>query len=200
MDKKAKAGSEIAAIAAKIVALLDPLSSEDRHKAVSGSLTLLGESSTGRIPAVATPGSPSQPAADSGKHDQNMGGLPAKGASWAKQNGLSMAQIERVFDITSLGASVIAGQVPGKGKSEQTRNAYVLQGLSCLLASGDPTFTDKDARKTCEELGCYDPTNHAKHMSAKGNLLSGTKGSAWKLTAPGLKHGADLVKQLTKEE
>ena len=107
--------------------------------------------------------------------------------------GLTLAQVERVFDISNQGVTVIASEAPGKNDKQRTHNVYVLQGLSRLLASGEATFDDKDARKLCEDLGCYNKPNHALYMGDKGNLLTGSKGGGWKLTAPGLKHGAELV-------
>jgi hypothetical protein len=193
MDKKTKTGPKIAEIAVKIVALLEPLSPEDRLKVINGSLTMLGET---LIDGAFQPAKP--PGGEANKLDQNFPGLSPKGTTWAKQNGLTMTQLERVFDITPEGVSVIAAV--GKGKREQTHNAYVLMGVSLLLGSGDTTFDDKAARKLCEDLGCLDIPNHAKYLGEKGNELAGSKDAGWKVTAPGLKHGAELVKQLTKEE
>ena len=200
MDKKTKAGPKIAEIAGKIVALLEPLSSDDRQKVINGSLTLLGEASSGGAPPSGASGSAGRAAGGGAKPDENLSGLSARGTNWMKQNGLTKAQIERVFDITSDGVTIIASRVPGKNNKEQTHNAYVLQGVSRLLASGETTIEDKAARQVCEDLGCYNKANHAAYMSDKGNVLAGSKGSGWKLTAPGLKHGAELVKQLNKEE
>ncbi len=194
MDKKTKAAPKIAEIAGKIVALLEPLSSEDRQKAIKASLVMLGEASTAGAQAGGASGSPAGTSAD-----PTLIGLSPRGTTWIKQNGLTLAQVEQVFDISNQGVNVIAQKAPGKNRKEQTRNAYVLLGLSRLLASGDATFDDKNARKVCDDLGCYDKTNHAAYMSDKGNVLTGSKGSGWKLTAPGLKHGAELVKQLTNE-
>ncbi len=194
MEKKTKAAPKIAEIAGKIFHLLEPLNSETRHNIIRASLTLLGETSThgaaGGAALGATVGSAPDP---------TLIGLSPKGATWIKHSGLTLAQVERVFDISNQGVTVIASEVPGKSDKEKTHNAYVLQGVSRLLASGDPTFEDKDARKLCEDSGCYNKANHAVYMSAKGNVLTGSKKSGWRLTAPGLKHGADLVKQLTKE-
>jgi hypothetical protein len=63
------------------------------------------------------------------------------------------------------------------------------------LTTGDATFDDKAARQLCDDLGCYDSANHSVFMGDKGNLLTGSKKLGWKLTAPGLKHGANLIKQ-----
>jgi hypothetical protein len=190
MENKKKAAPKIAQIAGKIVSLLESLSSEDRHKAINGALVLLGESQHSNFGGSGGSGGPGAPELD---------GLHAKGSGWMKQHGLTAAQIERAFDITREGITVIADP-PGKDKKEKTRNAYVLQGMSKYLFSGDSAFDDKSARQLCADLGCYDDKNHATYMKDKGNVLAGSKATGWKLTAPGLKHAADLVKELTKEE
>ncbi len=197
MDKKNITASKIAELAGKVVTLLEPLSSEDRHKVVNASLTLLGEPSSGRATGSGSSGLGKETPGEDDKSHQDEGDLPSKAKIWMKQNGLGLPQIEAVFDITSEGAPVIISDVPGKGKKEKTHNVYVLQGVSRLLASGEVTFDDKEARKLCDDLGCSDKANHAAIMADKGNVLTGSKGAGWKLTAPGLKHGAELVKQLT---
>lgn len=194
MDKKTKASPDIPEIAGKIFHLLEPLNSETRHKVIGAALLWLGETSTDRVP-----GGPTLEAASGSASDPTLIGLSPKGAAWIKQNGLTVAQVERVFDISNQGVTVIAPRAPGKNDKQRTHSAYVLQGVSRLLASGDATFDDKDARKLCEDLGCYNKPNHALYMSDKGNVLTGSKSSGWKLTAPGLKLGAELVKELTKE-
>ncbi len=199
MDKKTKAGATIAEIAGKIVALLGPLNSEDRHKVIKGALVLLGEDSPAGTTGSESSSGTALRTGDAGKNDHNLRGLAAKATNWMTQNGLTAAQIERVFDITAEGVTVIAAEAPGKDSKSKTRNAYVLQGVSRFLASGESAFDDKSARKVCEELGCYNKGNHAAYMKDKGNLLTGSKGGGWRLTAPGLKHGAALVKELTKE-
>src|SRR5258708_5437592 len=50
MDKKTNAAPKIAEIAKKIVALLEPLNSEDRQRAITASLVMLGEASTAGAP------------------------------------------------------------------------------------------------------------------------------------------------------
>lgn len=199
MDKKTRAGSRIAEIAGKMVTLLEPLESQERQKVINASLTILGEAPSEALGSRAS-GDARQTTDGDDKSGQGLSGLPAKANNWARQNGLSTAQLEQVFDITGADMTVIASEVPGKSKKEKTHNAFVLQGISRLLASGDPAFDDKAARKLCEDLGCYDAANHSTYMSDKGNLLTGSKKLGWKLTAPGLKHGADLVMQLTKKE
>jgi hypothetical protein len=193
MDKKTKALPKISEIHSKIYDLLEPLNSEARQNVIRAALTLLGETATG-----AAAGSISSGAVSSAS-EPTLVGLSPRGSAWIKQNGLTSAQVERVFDISNQGVSLIASEAPGKNSKEQTHNAYVLEGVRALLASGEASFDDKAARKACEDLGCYNKANHATYMSDKGNVITGSKGSGWKLTAPGLRRGADLVKELTKE-
>jgi len=200
MDKKTKAGPKIAEIAGKIVTLLEPLRPEDRQKAIRAALIVLGESLMPGASASGPLGAGGRTAGEGGKQDEGPEGLSPKAKNWLKQYGLSMAQVEQVFSISSEAVSVIASQASGTNSKAQTHNAYVLQGVSRFLATGDTSFDDKDARKVCEDLGCFNKGNHSAYMTAKGNILTGSKKTGWKLTAPGLKHGADLVKQLSKEE
>ena len=65
-----------------------------------------------------------------------------------------------------------------------------------MVATGDSAFDDKSARALCKGSGCYSDANHSVYIKAKGNKLTGSKDSGWKLTAPGLKFGAELVKQI----
>lgn len=199
MDKRERSAPKIAEIAGRIVALLEPLSSEDRRKAIDGSLVLLGESSIGQK-EKAGDGATAKPETEGGKRDFALEGVHARAATWMKQQGLTFDKIEQVFDVTKDGVTVISSEAPGKDNKEKTRNSYVLYGVSRFLGSGETTFDDKAARAICEEFGCYDSANHATYMKDRGNILSGSKSTGWKLTAPGLKHGADLVKQLTTEE
>jgi|ERR1700739_3025192 len=191
MDKKPKAAPKIADIAHKIYGLLEPLNSDERRKIINASLTLLGEATAGER---AVGGGDSRVSTDGGKPDQNIEGIHPKAVHWMKQNGVTQAQLEEVFDITSEGMPVIISQAPGKNSKVQTHNAYVLQGISRLLATGDSTFDDKTARNLCGGLGCYNKGNHAVYMDEIGNQLTGSKDKGWKLTAPGLKHGASLIK------
>jgi hypothetical protein len=115
-----------------------------------------------------------------------------------KQYGISIDELQQVLQLGSGTADVIAGDIPGKNKKEKTYNAYVLTGLASLLSSGNTTFDDKSARELCERFGCYDQANHSSTIKDRGNEFNGTKDTGWNLTAPGLKRGAALVKEMTK--
>lgn len=113
-----------------------------------------------------------------------------------KQQGLTLEQTNQVFYFGDEGPEIIAS-IPGANKREQVRNAYVLCGIGRLLTSGETRFDDKVARGVCESGGFFDSTNHMKYM--KGSEFTGSREKGWVLTAPGLKLGASLVAQLSKD-
>ncbi len=197
-QNKSKREPNTEEVAVKVVALLKPLSSESRARVISAALTLLGETTEIK------PHSPhdSRPSGHPGDADEkagtDVGHFPPKATNWMKQNTLTAAQIGNVFDVEAESIPVIASHVPGSTK-DMVHNAYVLCGVSRLLGTGDTAFSDDAAREVCKQLGCYDKNNHSSYVRQIGNLLSGTKKTGWRLTVPGLKRGADLVKQLTQE-
>ncbi len=179
-----------AEIVSDIVDLLEPFGSEDRQKIVRAALVLIGETVAPNVAA--------DPQSSSDLADQQVEGLNQKAKTWMKHHNLSMDQLNQVFHLSNGVADVIASEIPGANKREKTRNAYIITGISNLLSSGEPTFSDQSARELCVSSGCYDSANHATIMKSKGNELAGTKDKGWTLTAPGLKHGAELVKSLAK--
>jgi hypothetical protein len=174
-------------VVSTIVDELTPLSSEERQRVVEASLTLLGESKRRSVEE-----SDEKELPDRASGEQ----LPQPARIWMHQNSLTHDDLQQVFHISDEGVEVIASEAPGRGRSEQVRNVYLLIGASRLLASGDPSFDDKAARALCESLGCYDSTNHSKYMKDKGNEFVGTKSGGWTLTGPGKKRAAALVKEM----
>lgn len=170
----------------KIVQLLEPLESEERLRIISASLTLLGETSLSLA---------SRAGGDNLVDDENTIDLPPRARTWMKQYGVTVEQIAQVFHLDDDGAEIIVAAIPGKNKKEQTFNAYVLTGIASLLATGDSSFDDKAARKLCENSGCYDSANHSAYMKRRGNEITGSKDKGWKLTSPGVKRGAELVRE-----
>ncbi|MDP2621156.1 MAG: hypothetical protein Q8P46_13465 [Hyphomicrobiales bacterium] len=179
-------------IVSAIVTELRPLESVERLRVVQASLALLGE----------TPVLPSQPGTAESSGSAGVGGepsdLPLRTRTWLKQNQLSMEQVEQVFHLEGEDVDVIAAEIPGKFNKEKVRNAYILVGIARMLTSGEAKFDDKVARAFCEQHGFYDHTNHMKYMKG-GNEFTGTKAKGWTLTSPGLKRGAELVKELSQE-
>jgi hypothetical protein len=171
---------------ANIVDQLKEFTSEDRHRIVSASMTLLGEAPTQIVSNNETPNDA----------DDQYAGLPAKARNWMKQHGLSIEQINLVFHFGEDGPEITA-PIPGASRKEQVRNAYVLCGICRLLASGDTKFDDKVARRVCESGGFFDSTNHTKYMKCSEFTATREKGS-WVLTTRGTNLGASLVTQLSE--
>jgi len=176
-------------ILAKLIDLLTPLKSEERQRMVNASLTFLGDQVSGQIKSA-------EMRTEVGDDNDDLN-LPIRARAWVRQIGLTSEQLQQVFHFADGKVDVIASDIPGSSAKVKTVNAYVLAGLAKYLASGDLKFDDKLARSVCATSGCYDNTNHATYLKAKGNLFTGSK-EGWAMTSPGLKHGAELVKALTK--
>jgi hypothetical protein len=171
----------------KVVEILAPLSSEDRARVVGAALALLGD-----IQVKA----PLQSLDDQLTDESDLGVVAPRTKHWMGQNGISVAEVQQVFHVTDGKAEVIAA-LPGRNKKEQTYSAYVLTGLGQFLVTGNAAFTDKAARSLCEASGCYDSANHAAYLKDRGSEFTGSKEKGWTLTVPGLKRGADLLKELS---
>lgn len=171
-------------ITGKIVELLTPVEPGERARILNAARVLLGETGV--------------ESSDGTNVDENI--LPSASPRvhrWLKENSIGLDQIHQVFHFENGTAEVIA-TIPGKGKKEQTINAYVLTGISNFLSSGEPLIGDKTARELCERSGCYDLANHSAHMKSRGTLFAGSKEKGWTLTSPGLKRGAELIRELNK--
>lgn len=179
-------------IVGEIVSLLEPLDADNRARVVRASLVLLGEGQELAFSEKVN----SEKASDPQFGGQELSGKPERAQIWMRQNGVGQAEIEQIFHVGSEGVTVISAEMPGKNGAERTINAYLLCGIQRMLAEGSPSFDDKTARTLCEKAGCYDGTNHSKYMKTKGNLLTGSKGSGWELTAPGQKRAANLIKEM----
>jgi hypothetical protein len=176
----------------QLVRVLTPLSPDDRRRAISATMVLFGQ------PAPVQHGS-----LKASVHEEQIDsveGVSAKASSWMKKYGIAREQLDHVFSIEADSVDVIAARMPATGKRQQTVQAYVICGLKSLLKTGEPAFSDTEARELCSKVGCYDVANHSNYRKAFGNFLSGTKDSGWKLTNPGLNEAAKIVKQLLPAE
>ena len=183
--------SKITEIASKVFDLLEPLESEERKRVVQAAFMLLGEA----------PVDVSIPSNHKGRGEEpGIHGLPSRAKTWAKQNDISLDQLEEVFQIDGQTVDVIAADVPGANNKDKTYSAYMVVGVSALLSKGEPKFDDKIARALCKTLGCYNEANHSTYLKDRGNELSGSKEKGWILTAPGLKRGAAIIRELTSSD
>lgn len=177
-------------VMSKLVTLLEPLSPEDRHKAITAAMIFLNQPASLSPAASAPLPAELHPAA-------GIAGLSPKAAAWMKKNSISAEHLEQVFSIEHEGVDVIASRMPSTSKRQQTLEAYVICGLKSYLKSGELSFSDKEARDLCQKVGCYDSANHYNYMKGFGNLILGTKDTGWKLTNPGLNEAGLLIKKMT---
>lgn len=166
-----------------LVRILQGLSPDEQKRAISAAMILLSNEAPIRPTSVPVP-------TDSG--------IPPKAALWLQKNTITKEQLDQVFFLDSEHIDVIAHSLPGRGKRQQTIYAYLLAGLRSFLGTGEPNFSDGEAREICTRIGCYDSPNHSAYLREFGNLIVGTKDSGWKLTNPGMNAGAQLIKQMTE--
>jgi ABC-type transporter Mla MlaB component len=182
--------NKIAAVVTKIVNALESLdNAEERLRATEAALTVFGDSRTGS-PTLGTARSSAKDQGEMGR--VQIDGVNSAGQTWMSRNGVTKAQLEELIHIDSDGVNVLSTM--GAGKRQQTINAYLLTGVAELLRTGKAEFTDKLARKNCNDLGCYDIANHNKTRNEFGNKITGSKKGGWKVTAPGLAEAATLFK------
>ena len=186
-DEKTSTKSVVAAVP-KLVQLLEPLTPDERQRAISAAMILFGQSA----PIQSGNQFPGEP------HEVGEG-ICTKAANWMKKNAVTREQLDHVFSIEADSIDVIAARMPESGKRKQTVQAYVLCGIRSFLRNGDLNFNDADARELCSRVGCYDAPNHAAYTTAFGNLITGSKEAGWRLTNPGLSVGAQIIKQLAPE-
>jgi hypothetical protein len=178
--------NQLADAVTNIVAILEPLLPDARAKVVTAALTLLGDNQIATTPA---------PPASLGSVGTSLAGVSPAAGQWMQKNGLTLEQLNQFVHIEAESTEAIA--LPGNSskKSEQTINAYLLQGVASLIVSGQPAFSDETARKLCEHFGCYDLANHSKTLKDLGNRFAGSKAKGWRLTAPGLTAVATLIRE-----
>jgi hypothetical protein len=187
--------TKIAAVVGRIVEELEGLTTEERKRAIAGSLAILGESA---LQSFAPSREHVDKGADeAGEHAQHEHAthVSPPGMSWIKKNHITQEQVEEIFHIEDGKVTLILGEAIGKSKRQQTINTYILTGAAAMLATGIADFTDDVGRQNCIIIGCYDAPNHGKYIKEFGNKITGSKTSGWKLTAPGLTAAAALLKR-----
>jgi hypothetical protein len=177
-------------VVSAVVDLLTPLSSEDRKRAVSAALMILGDAPL--LPESIGPREAQHPATES----EGEFSFPAQAKSWMRQYNITEEELQQVFQIEGGRAEIIVSDFAGHNDKERTHAAYALTGVANLLQTGNASFDDKPARQLCKTAGCYNKGNHARYMGDIGNLMMGTKDKGWTLTAPGKKYAAELIKRL----
>jgi hypothetical protein len=159
--------------------ILDPLSTDDRQRAIKAVFALLGDA-----PPVAVASSPlvTQPRTDGGGNQPALSGLGPRAAMWAAQHRLDREVLERVFYFHDGKVDIHVTSVPGSSRREKTINCYLLVGARALLASDAPRFDD----------------NHPTYRGALGPRATGSRQDGFDLTGPGLKEAGELVASIAR--
>jgi hypothetical protein len=172
----------------KVIEILTPLDSDQRRRVMQAAFALLGEE-----PVLKAHGKhPAKP--DDGAAGEAIEGISQAVAPWLAKAKITQEQLEQHLHFDGGVVKVIS--LPGNAtkRIDQVMHTYLMQGFAAFLATGEASFSDKDARDLCEHFGCYDATNHAKYIKEFGNRITGSKNAGWKLTAPGLTAAAELLK------
>jgi len=179
-------------VLSQLIALLEPLSEQERQRTVRAALTFLGAEEV-EAPKRSQP----QSGAES-QVDVDSGALPVKASRWLKQHELTVEDLENVFHLASDDVQIIA-EVAGASAKEKTQRCYLLSGVRSLLEGGEPKFSDEHAKALCRENGCYDTANHSKYVKSLGKSVAGSKAAGFELTQPGLRAAADVIKTFVAE-
>lgn len=175
---------------AQLIDLLEPLSDEERLRAVNAALTFLGTS----ILSTAPTRKASKDSDDENEREDH--GLPASAIRWLKQNQILESQLENIFHFGSNEVQIIASDVAGKGNKEKAKQCYLLVGVRTLLQDGEPKVSDEEARQVCRRIGCYDRKNHSRAVRDLGNFVTGSQSAGFVLTQPGLRAIAETIKTM----
>ncbi len=125
-------------------------------------------------------------------------GVSPMADKWLRRSGLSMPQIERVFNIGAQDEiDVVANKLLGKTKAARSREVILLKAAANYLSTGVPKVNHEVVKQTCEHYDAYDVTNFSKTIKSMAPELSGSKQSGYTLTARGLAAAADLIKQMS---
>jgi len=174
------ASAEGAAALTTIINALKDLKPEERRRILRAAMVFYGESA--------------KPSPEHEMEADDDGTYPTGVAKWMKQYGVSANELDQALHFNNGSYEVL--QVPGASKKDRTLNAYILTGLGKFLTTGERGIDDATARALCETVACYDQANHSVTLKSTHPEFSGDKKKGYLLTNPGVKRGAELVKQI----
>jgi hypothetical protein len=133
--------------------------------------------------------------------DENgLSGVSPVAQKWIRRNGLTAAQLSKVFSLGLDQIEVVARSVPGSGKKNRMRNVLLLSGAAAYLGTGAARTDDATLRESLAHYNAYDGANFARDIKGLAPEVSGSKESGYTLTARGLAAAADLIKEMTAEK
>ena len=182
------ANKNIAGITSEVFALLENLDAEQRQRVISATMALFGE---GLPPKISSQDLDKQ---DMGDEPEGLG---KKAKLWMKQNKVKIEQLQEIYHFEDGAVEIIAAELPGANKKEQTTSAYLICGIKELLQTDDAKVSNASAVTLCQHIGCYDKNNHTANRNSLGNKISGGVTTGFTLPAPGLKAAAEIIKSVT---
>jgi len=179
-------------IAATMYPLLEPLDPQDRIKATSAVLAMFGQSLVASAPVYVS--------ADVSDSQPESYGFQTRLASNAqrslKQHQLSVDGLTDIFEFSGADVALLAADMPGSTKKDRTINCYLVVGVWALLRTDEPVFDDETAVQFCKTSGAYDGNNHTANRRALANRIIGDRKYGFRLTAPGLRDAANVIKSM----
>lgn len=116
----------------------------------------------------------------------------------AKRLGVSLEELEALFDFNVDPFGLHAVTVPGKNNAEKTRNVALLAAVRSYLATGSWVADWQEVKSLCVDQNCYDGANHAVNLR-KGSgswFKSVESGKPVELASGGIKEAEKLLKTL----
>lgn len=188
---------ELVAMTTALNALL-PLEPESRERVLNWLAARFGFAKAASDPA------PSRESRGTAEPAPGLDGQPPcdaitdspRARTWLKQIGLPDAALHEVFHKDGGSLELIAPDLPGDSARSKTQNAYILTGVIAMLRTGEPKFSDAEARTLCNQYNAYDANNHSSAVKALSGKLAGNKETGFTVTRPGLATAANLLKQM----
>jgi len=128
-------------------------------------------------------------------------GLEERIQKFAKDVGISVENLRKVFDFGETNLSLIA-IIDGKGEEEKQLKAAlcILTAYHYFLSRDD--IVAENLRDKIKNLGIKSLTNLSTYLRRYPNFIicnvrSGSNTSTYKITYPGIKRGLELIKELS---
>ncbi len=118
----------------------------------------------------------------------------------AKRLGLSVTELESLFDFTKDPFGFHAIAVPGENKADTARKVAMAIAFKTYLSTGSWIADWKEVQAMSVDQNCYDRKNHAYFLRSGGNFFKSVEaGRNLELTSDGIKEAEKLIGALAKD-
>ncbi len=105
--------------------------------------------------------------------------------------------LSQVFHLEDSKCGIIVNDLKTPKKAQRQVRLGLLVGVKHIVEEGVPNIPDQELRDLCTTYAAYDESNFASYMKKQKHLFVKTD-TGWKLTKPGEKEAANLIKELGK--